>query len=77
MERPFIELTAWGQLRQGTEVHDADPAADVAHHAQVVGDKEVGEMKLLLEILEHVDDLGLDGGVEGGDGFIAEDEFGL
>jgi hypothetical protein len=32
---------------------------------EVVGDEEVGESELVLEVVEEVEDLGLDGDVEG------------
>jgi hypothetical protein len=40
----------------------------VADHGEVVRDEEVGEVELLLEVLQQVDDLRLDGDVEGGEG---------
>ena len=43
-----------------------------------MGDEHVGEaLLLLLELLKQVDDLGLDGDVEGGDGLVADDQGGL
>ena len=44
---------------------------------QVVGDEDVGEAELALEAGEEVEDLGLDGFVEGADGFVEDDEAGL
>ena len=46
-----------------------------SHDREVVGDEEVGEAQLLLEVLEEVEDLGLDGDVEGRDGLVADDEL--
>ncbi len=37
-------------------------------------DEQVGEVELVLEILEQVDDLGLDGHVEGGNRLVSHDE---
>lgn len=39
-----------------------------------MADEEIGEAELVLQILEQVDDLGLDGDVEGACGFVADDE---
>jgi hypothetical protein len=55
----------------------SDPLTDVAHHREVVGDEEVGEVELGLEVLEQVDDLGLDRDVEGGDRLVADDQLGV
>ena len=59
------------------EVHDGDAVADVADHAEVVGDEEVGEVVFVLQVLQEVDDLGLDGDVEGGDWLVGDDEGGV
>ena len=46
------------------QVHDGHPVADVMHDAQVVGDKEIGEVEFFLELVQQVDHLGLDGHVQ-------------
>jgi hypothetical protein len=62
--RPGEELVRRSYLDHFAEVHDGDPVADVADDGQVVGDEDVGEPQLVLEIGEQVDDLGLDRDVE-------------
>ena len=52
-----------------------DLVADVLDDGEVMGDEEVGEAELLLQIHEKIDDLGLDGNVEGADRLVANDEF--
>ena len=47
------------------------------HDAEVVGDEQIGEAELLLEILQQVDDLGLDRDVQRRDGLVADDQLGL
>ena len=44
-------------------------------HGQVVGDEQIGQAPFLLQALHHVDDLDLDGYVEGRNGFITKDTF--
>ena len=51
-------------------IDDADAVGDEAHHAQVVGDEEVRQLLLLLELLHEVEHLGADGYVQGRDGLI-------
>jgi hypothetical protein len=46
----------------------------VADHAEVVGDEDVGELELVLEVLEQVDDLGLDRDVQRGDRLVGDDQ---
>lgn len=44
-------------------------------HGQVMGNEQIGQAPFLLQALHHVDDLDLDGHVEGRNRFIAEDTF--
>jgi hypothetical protein len=52
-------------LHDVTEIHDGDPVTDVAHDMEVVGNEKITEPKTVLEILEQVDDLRLDGNIQG------------
>src|SRR5438552_11236684 len=47
------------------------------HHRQVVGDEQVGQPELLLQLFQQVEHLRLDGHVQRGDGFIANDQLGV
>ncbi len=69
-----VELVAVGHLDDLAEVHHGHAVGDVAHHRQVVGDEEVGQAELLLEVFEQVHDLGLDRDVERGPRLVADDE---
>ena len=71
------ELLAVGQLDDAAQVHHRDAIADVLDHAHVVGDEEVGQPELALEVLEQVEDLGLDRDVERGHRLVADDEVRL
>ena len=62
-------------LDDPAEVHHRDPVADVADHREVVGDEEVGQAELVLQVDEQVDDLRLDRHVEGGDRLVADDQL--
>ena len=70
----LVELIPAGYLDDLAQVHYRDSVGDVPHDRQVVGDEEVGEVEALLEGTEQVDDLGLNGDVESGDGLVADDE---
>ena len=69
-----VEFIGVGDLHDAAEVHDRDAVRNVVDHQQVVGDEQVGDSELLLEFFEHVDDLCLDGNVQGGYRLIADDE---
>ena len=54
-----------GHLHQAAQVHDRHPVADMGDDAQVMGDEEIGEAVALLQLGEQIEDLGLDGDVQG------------
>ena len=69
------QLKAVGQLHQLAQVHNADAVGNVLDNAQVMGDEQIGQAHLLLQVLEHVDDLCLNRNVQGGDRLVADDEL--
>ena len=72
-----VKLGPRGHLHNLTQVHDRHPVAHVFDDTQVVGDDDVGQLEFALEILEQVDDLGLDGNVQGRNRLIGDDQLGV
>ena len=70
----FVDFVAVAELDNAAEIHHRDPVADVAHHRQVVGDEQIGEAQFGLQVIEHVDDLGLDRDVQRRDRLVGDDE---
>ena len=60
-----------------SQVHDRYPVADVMDDAEVVGDEQIGQFEVFLQFFQQIDDLRLDGDVQGGDRFVADDEPGM
>ena len=54
------QLIAFGKFHQFPEIHHCNAIGYVAHDAEIVGDEEVGEIKLLAQVLKQVDYLRLD-----------------
>ena len=77
MKGILVESLGCGDFNDLTEVHYCNAVGDVFDDAEVVGDEQVGEVEGFLEVFEEVDDLSLYGHVEGGDGFVCDDEFGV
>ena len=46
----------------------------MAHDAEVVGDEDVAEVELVLQVVEQVDDLRLDRHVERGNRLVEQDQ---
>lgn len=57
-------------------LHDGDVVADGADDGEIVADEDVGQSVFGLESAQQFDDFDLDGAVEGGGGFVEEDELG-
>ncbi len=74
MLRVVVDVVPAGRLDDLPQVHDRDPVGQVPHHRQVVRDEQIGEVELALQVLQQVDDLRLDGDVQGRNRFVANDE---
>ncbi len=57
---PREQVVGLGDLDEASEIHDADAPSHEAHHGEIVGDQEVGEPELLLQVAQKVQDLRLD-----------------
>ena len=55
-------------------LHDVDVVGDPADHRQIVGDEQQGHAEFLLEVLDQLEDLGLDGDIEGGGRFVGDEQ---
>jgi len=77
MQRPLVERVARAELDDLTDVHDGDAGRNVSHHREIVRDKQIGQSKLALQILEQVDHLRLNRDVESGNRLVADDELGV
>jgi hypothetical protein len=56
-------------------VQNGDLIGEMYGHGEIVGDEEIGEAELGLEVEEEIGDLGLDGTVEGRESFVEEKEL--
>jgi hypothetical protein len=63
------------ELDDAAQVHHAHVIADMAHHGEVVGDKQVGQPLATLQILHQVEHLRLHRDVEGRRRLVAHQEF--
>ena len=57
-------------------VHDGHPIGDLGHHPEIVGDEEERHAPLALQRLQQLQDLRLEGDVQGRAGFIGDEEAG-
>ena len=77
MADPVEQLAGLGLLDDLAGVHDDHPVGAPGDHAHVVGDEDHGHRQLLAEVVDEVEDLGLDGDVEGRGGLVGDEQLGL
>ncbi len=47
------------------------------YHAQIVGDEDIGQVEVALQVLQEVEHLRLDGNIQGRHRLIADDQLGV
>src|SRR6266852_3211385 len=72
--RVLVNVDAVGDLHHLPQVHDRYPVRQVPHHREVVGDEQVRQLELFLEILKQVDDLRLNRDVQRRNRLVTHDE---
>src|ERR1700682_3673826 len=66
MLRTAVQVVAIRELDDLAQVHDGHAVADVLHHAQIVGDKQIRQPELGLQLGHQVEHLRLNGDIERG-----------
>ncbi len=74
MHRRVVDGGLVALLDDAPEIHDGDAIRGVFHHRKVVGDEQIGKAELVLQVLQQVNDLGLDRYVERGDRLIENEQ---
>ena len=77
VQRSQEEIVGGCELDDLAEIHHRDPVGDVADDGEVVRDEEIGEVELLLQLDQKVEDLRLDRDVECRDRLVGDDELRL
>ena len=71
------KIGAGGALYDTPGIHHVDRVAHFRDHGEIVGDENDGGAEIPLAVADEVEHLFLDGDVEGGGGFVADEEFGF
>src|SRR6185437_1765093 len=75
MDRPAVEILGRREFHELAEIHHGDAVAHVPNDPEIVGDEDVGQLELPLEIVQEVQHLGLDRDVERRDRFVSHDQL--
>ena len=70
-----VEFSGRGPLDKFAKIHHADFVADMLDDGKIVRDKKEGDSKFFLQVADEIEHLALHRDVEGGDGFVGDDEF--
>src|SRR5699024_4546527 len=70
--RMAIELIGLAVFDDPAEIHHGHEVGYLADDGEIVGDEEVGQAEAVAQVLEQVDDTGLNGHVEGGDRLVED-----
>ena len=66
-----------GAFDDATGIHNVHMVAGLGDDSEVVGDEDDGGAQILLAFADEIEDLLLNGDVEGGGGLVGDEEFGL
>jgi len=64
MFRVRVKLDIWCGLHDSPQVHHGNSITDMFHYCQVMGNDNIGEVKLFLNVFQQINDLSLDRNVE-------------
>ena len=76
MHRRLKDLLHRSGLDDLAHIHHRHSVANMANDTQVMGDEQIGQMQLFLELAEQVEDLGLNGHVERRHRLVGDDQVG-
>jgi hypothetical protein len=76
MGRMRIERFDRGQFADAPQIHHCHSVGYPFDHRQVMGDEQHGETKICLYFVEQIEDLGLDGYIQGRNRFITDQHLG-
>ena len=60
------QLQTLGIFDDLAQIHHRDVVADELDHAEIVADEQIGQAELVLERAQQIEDLRLNGDIEGG-----------
>lgn len=76
MKRPAKKILPTGHFHDLSQIHHSNSITDVFDDSKIMRNEEIREPQLISKVHQKVEDLGLDGDIEGRDGFIGDDQIG-
>jgi len=69
------KLRCRSNFHQPTQIHNSHLVGNMLDHAQIMGNEQIGEIELTLQVIEQVQNFRLDGYIQSRNGFIAHDKL--
>ncbi len=69
------EVTLAGELHQAAGVHDRNPVDDLRDYGEIVRNEQHGQPELRTQIGEQLQDLRLNGDIQGGGGLVGDQQL--
>ncbi len=64
-----------GQFDDASGIHYGDAVSNLRDHGEIVRDEKHGQAEPGAQVREQIEDLGLDGDIEGGGGFVGDEQL--
>ena len=77
MQRVFKQFVGFALFHYHTQVHNHNFIGNVLNNRQVVGNEHIGKLPLFLQILHQIQNLSLNGNIQGRNRFVTYNELGL
>ena len=77
MLRIVENLFTSSDLHNIARIHNGYPISNIGHHAQIMSNIDGSQIVFFLQILQKMQDLGLDGNIQSGSGLIADQDLGV
>ena len=72
VKRLVVQSAAVCNLYDFSQIHHDDAVGHVLHHAQVMGNEQIGQIQFFLDVLHQVQHLGLNGHVQSGHRLVTD-----
>ncbi|MMZ65771.1 hypothetical protein D1872_282040 [compost metagenome] len=72
-----IQFFALGKLYNSAQIHNRHTVTNMLDHGQIMRDEQVGQSETILQILQQIDYLSLNGHIKRRDRFITNNELGI
>lgn len=75
MQRIFEQQISWCFFYHSSHIHNRNIIREIFYNGQVMGNEDIGQSQILLQLFEQVQNLRLNGNVQRGNRLVADNDF--